>query len=163
MYQGSYLEGFITKCAQAQADPQALLQKYLQAVPPDPSRQRKRYEQMITAGNIGVTDIMANSVKDLNPKKLQAIYDWVNKNPKAPARVLRFSQGPSPYDKTKILGIQKHPVYAAAFPKVQKGFKDAMLDYLKQNPDFVNLVQPKQTSAPAPQKAVPTEPMQVKK
>jgi hypothetical protein len=136
----AYVSGFLLKCAQSDVDPDTLMQQYLSAVPTKPELQRKRYEELISAGKLGIGDIGAKSLTNLNPNKLQAMKTWARSNPEAGARISRFLQGPNPYNKTKVLGVQKHPVYAAAFPKAKKGFNVALKDFVTSNPELVRQV-----------------------
>jgi hypothetical protein len=143
-----YLQGFLVKCAQAGVDPKALLQKYLKAVPVNKGLQRKRYEEMITAGKLGIADVGAKSLTDLNPEKLKSMKTWARKNPEAGARISRFVSGKSPY------AMWKNPVYSSAFPKAKKGFNTALQDFVASNPGVIRKVIAKYKK-PAP-KPTPT-------
>lgn len=126
----AYCYGFMVKFAQAGVKPD-LSRQFLDAVPPDPKAGRKAFENILTAGKIGVSDINLKDVSKLDPKRMAAMQAAVKGDLAGAASVEDFLAAKNPYGKWKT------PVKYRAFSKVQKGYNPMLADFVKKNPDII--------------------------
>ena len=135
----AYLLGFMEKMAQAGAAPETIVKavkpelhrQFLDAVPPDPKAGRKAYEQLLSAGGIGIGDFRLKDVTKLDPKRRAAMEEAAKRDLAGIAGVEDFVAGKNPYSKWTS------PVRSRAFPKVQKGYNALVADFVKKNPELI--------------------------
>jgi len=139
----AYFQGFLEKLSQEAQPTQDAVAKYLAAVKGDAAKGKTHFKGMIDAGGIGIGDVGAKSIADLNQKKLSKMFAYGKTNPRAAAHIQAYlkSQTTNPY------GRFKNPVLRAAFSKAQGRFRPAIKMFLDKHP---NLLQDLQAQSKAP-------------
>ena len=130
----AYLYGFLQKYAQAQAAIKKqpdLTRQFLDAVPPNPTGGQTTFEDVLSAGKIGLRDIGLKDISKLDPKRITAMEAAIKKNLTGAAEVEEFLAAKNPY------GSWGSPVRHRAFKKVRKGYNPMLTDFIKRNPDLI--------------------------